>query len=151
MHRLATIGYEGASVGDVLAALRLAKIDLVVDVRAVAMSRRPGFAKTALAANLREAGIDYLHLRRLGTPADGRAAARSGDHATMRLIFLTHLATIEAQEELAVLADLVQSKKRVCILCFEADPAHCHRRLVATALQNEMPLEVIDLFPGGSQ
>jgi uncharacterized protein (DUF488 family) len=150
MHRLATVGYEGASVGDFLDALRRAKIDLLVDVRAVAMSRRPGFAKTALAANLREAGIDYLHLRRLGTPADGRAAARSGDHATMRRIFLAHLATEGAQEELASLAELLQSNKRVCILCFEADPAHCHRRLVATALQNAMPLEVVDLFPGES-
>jgi uncharacterized protein (DUF488 family) len=67
MHPLATIGYEGASVADFLDALHRAKVDLLVDVRAVAMSRRPGFAKTALAANLRDAGIDYLHLRQLGT------------------------------------------------------------------------------------
>ena len=83
MHRLATIGYEGASVADFLDALRGANSDLLVDVRAVAMSRRPGFAKTALAANLRDAGIDYLHLRQLGTPADGRAAARGGDHVSL--------------------------------------------------------------------
>ncbi len=149
MHRLATIGYEGAAVGEFLDTLRRAKIDLLVDVRAVAMSRRPGFAKTALAANLREARIDYLHLRRLGTPADGRAAARAGRHEDMRRIFLRQLATPEARDELTTLRDLVQSGRRVCILCFEADPAHCHRRLVATALQKQMPLEVDDLFPGG--
>ena len=151
MHRLATIGYEGASVADFLDALRRAKIELLVDVRAVAMSRRPGFAKTALSANLRDAGIDYLHLRALGTPADGRAAARAGHHDTMRRIFLTHLATAGAQEALGTLAGLVTSDRRICILCFEADPAHCHRRLVATALQERLPLEIDDLFPGESE
>jgi len=151
MHHLATIGYEGTTVAEFLDTLRDAKIDLLVDVRAVAMSRRPGFAKSALAANLREAGIEYLHLRKLGTPADGRAAARAGRHDEMHRIFLKQLATPEAQDELATLADLVRSGRSVCILCFEADPAHCHRRLVATALQNAMPLQVHDLFPGAEE
>jgi uncharacterized protein (DUF488 family) len=148
MNRLATIGYEGTTVAEFLDTLRRAKIDLLVDVRAVAMSRRPGFAKSALSANLRDAGIEYLHLRRLGTPADGRAAARAGRHEEMRRIFLQQLATPEAREELATLAGLVQSDRRVCILCFEADPAHCHRRLVAQALAERMPLAIDDLFPG---
>jgi uncharacterized protein (DUF488 family) len=147
MHTLATIGYEGTTVPEFLETLTDARVELLVDVRAVAMSRRPGFAKSALAANLRQAGIEYLHLRRLGTPADGRAAARSGRHAEMRRIFLEHLATDEAQEELRTLADLVGSGRRVCILCFEADPAHCHRTLVANALRELMPLEVDDLRP----
>lgn len=95
MRSLATIGYEGASVADFLDALRSAQIELLVDVRAVAMSRRPGFAKSALAANLKDAGIGYLHLRKLGTPAEGRAAARSGDHAKMRAIFAKQLATVD--------------------------------------------------------
>jgi uncharacterized protein (DUF488 family) len=119
---------------------------LLVDVRALASSRRPGFAKTRLAANLSEAGIDYLHLRRLGTPADGRAAARAGRHEEMRRIFLEHLATEPAQEELAALADLVRAR-RCCLLCFEADPAHCHRSLVAAALAERMPLTVAHLAP----
>ena len=148
MHQLWTIGYEGTTVDEFLDTLRQAKIELLVDVRAVAMSRRPGFAKTALAANLAGADIDYRHLRRLGTPADGRAAARSGNHDKMRQIFLTHLATPEARAELATLSELVRSGPRVCILCFEADPAHCHRRLVATTLQEEFSLAVHDLIPG---
>lgn len=147
MHRLATIGYEGTTVPLFLDTLKRAKIDLLVDVRAVAMSRRPGFAKSALTANLNEAGMEYLHLRKLGTPADGRAAARAGKHAEMHRIFRERLATIESQEELHTLAELVQSGRRIAILCFEADPAHCHRRLVAQALQQMMPLEVVDLMP----
>lgn len=147
MHTLATIGYEGTIVPEFLETLTSARIELLVDVRAVAMSRRPGFAKSALAANLRTVDIDYLHLRRLGTPADGRAAARSGRHDEMRRIFLTHLATEEAQAELHTLADIIRTGRRVCILCFEADPAHCHRRLVANALNEMMALEVTDLRP----
>ena len=147
MHTVATIGYEGASVPRFLSALRVAGIELLVDVRAVASSRRPGFAKTRLAANLQEAGIDYLHLRGLGTPADGRAAARAGRHAEMREIFLEHLATPESQDELEVLAELVRSGRRVCLLCFEADPAHCHRSLVAAALAKRLPVHVEHLAP----
>ena len=49
---LATIGYEAATVASLLEALRAEGVELLVDVRAVASSRRPGFAKTRLAANL---------------------------------------------------------------------------------------------------
>ena len=93
MPTLATIGYEGATIREVLDALEAAHVGLLVDVRAVAMSRRPGFAKSALSAHLRERGIEYLHLRALGTPADGRAAARSGRTEEMHRIFREHLAT----------------------------------------------------------
>lgn len=147
MHSIATIGYEGATVASFLEALRADGVQLLVDVRAVASSRRPGFAKTRLATNLADAGIDYLHLRALGTPADGRAAARAGRHDEMRAIFTAHLATPDAQAALATLADIARGGKRVCLLCFEADPAHCHRSMVADALQAMIPLRVTHLAP----
>jgi uncharacterized protein (DUF488 family) len=144
---LATIGYEGATVAGFVAALTADDVKLLVDVRAVASSRRPGFAKTRLAANVNEAGIEYLHLRGLGTPADGRAAARAGHHAEMRRIFLRHLARPESRFELETLADLVRNGPRVCLLCFEADPAHCHRSIVADALAVLVPIEIHHLVP----
>jgi uncharacterized protein (DUF488 family) len=147
MPTLATIGYEGATIREVLDALEDAKIGTLVDVRAVAMSRRPGFAKTALSAHLKERGIEYLHFRALGTPADGRAAARSGRTDEMHRIFREHLATDAAQAELSQLIDLVRGPKQVCILCFEADPAKCHRRLVAEALREKIPATITDLRP----
>ncbi len=125
-----------------LAALAGAGVEVLVDVRALASSRRPGFAKTALAANLEGAGIGYLHLRGLGTPAEGRAAARAGRHDEMRAVFAEHLATPAAQAQLHELAERVRSGRRVCLLCFEADPAHCHRALVADALAERVPVEV---------
>jgi uncharacterized protein (DUF488 family) len=143
---VATIGYQVATVPGFLAALQHARVDLLVDVRAVASSRRPGFSKSRLAATLGEAGIGYLHLRSLGTPAEGRAAARAGRHGAMRVIYLRHLATPAAQAELARLAELVRSN-RVALLCFEADPAHCHRSLVAAALTERLPLKITHLTP----
>ena len=144
---VATIGYEGATVERVLDALRAAGVELLVDVRAVASSRRPGFSKTRLAEHLAGAGVGYLHLRGLGTPAAGRAAARAGRPDEMRAIFLDHLATPEAQAELHHLADLVAAGRRVGLLCFEADPAHCHRTLVADALAALVPIDVAHLAP----
>jgi uncharacterized protein (DUF488 family) len=145
MHRVATIGYEGATIATFQQALRDAEIDLLVDVRALASSRRPGFAKTRLAANAKEAGAEYLHLRALGTPAEGRAAARAGRHAEMRRIFRRQLATPEAQRELALVADLVRQGRRVCLLCFEANPEHCHRSIVAAALGALLPAAIVHL------
>jgi uncharacterized protein (DUF488 family) len=139
---VATIGYQGTTIAAVLQALTEARVELLVDVRAVAGSRRPGFSKTPLAANLHGAGIDYLHLRGLGTPAPGRAAARAGRHEEMRAIFLKHLEQHEARAELDVLADIVRGGRRVCLLCFEADPAHCHRTLVAKALSELVPIDL---------
>ncbi|HEY0153697.1 MAG TPA: DUF488 domain-containing protein [Longimicrobium sp.] len=145
MTPVATIGYEDATVKRFLATLRDAEVELVVDVRALASSRRPGFAKTALAANLSGAGIEYLHLRGLGTPSEGRAAARAGRHDEMRAVFAEHLATPAAQTDLETLATLVISGRRVCLLCLEADPTHCHRSLVADALAERVPVEVTHL------
>ena len=147
MTTVATIGYQAATVRSFLDALREGGVELLVDVRAVASSRRPGFAKSRLAANLAEEGIGYVHLRGLGTPAEGRAAARAGHHARMREVFAAHLVTPAAQEELQALAELVRGDRRVCLLCFEADPAHCHRSLVAGALGALVPIRVVHLMP----
>ena len=147
MQTLMTIGYQGATPDGFRRALQTAGVELLVDIRAVASSRRPGFSKTKLAASVEDAGIDYLHLRALGTPADGRAAARSGKHAEMRAIFLAHMATLDAQSALADLASIVRSGRRVCLLCFETDPAHCHRNIVAAQLAELLPLEIVHLFP----
>ena len=142
-----TIGYQGATVPGVLDALRQTKVDLLVDIRAVASSRRPGFAKTALAASVEKIGVEYLHLRGLGTPADGRAAARAGKYDQMRRIFLAHLATDEAQTQLATLTSLVRDGRRVCLLCFEAEAEHCHRTLVANALAKTLGVGIVHLLP----
>ncbi len=131
MASLFTIGYEQAKLDAVLGALKRAKIGLLVDTRAVSASRRPGFSKRQLAASLDEKGIGYLHLRALGTPSEGREAAHSGHLAEMFRIYEKHIKTPEAREQLNELAAIVRSGRRVCLLCYERDVAHCHRRRIA--------------------
>jgi len=151
MHRhLFTIGYEHATAAAVFDELKAAKVGLLVDVRAVAASRRPGFSKRVLAAGLDERGIGYLHLRGLGTPAEGRHAARSGRPQDMFRIYETHLATEKAQQELAELKEIVRKGQRVCLLCYERHPEGCHRRRIAELLCDELDLPVDHLFASPS-
>src|SRR4051794_22429588 len=100
MTTLFTIGYEGADLDRVLAALKSAGVAAVADVRAVVSSRKRGFSKSALCAHLEAAGLGYRHFRDLGTPAAGRRAARAGDAAGMRRVFCEQLATDAAQAAL---------------------------------------------------
>jgi uncharacterized protein (DUF488 family) len=141
--RIFTIGYEGATQYEVIAALQHANIELVIDVRAVPLSRKPGFSKNVLAAGLREAGIGYVHLKALGTPPAGREAARKGRWAEMNLIYAEQLETPEAGAEAARMIALA-GEKPSALLCFERDPAHCHRTPLREAVMPEW--ETVDLY-----
>ncbi|MBK1660763.1 DUF488 domain-containing protein [Paracraurococcus ruber] len=145
---LFTIGYEGATPDALVAALRAAGVTRLVDVRELPNSRRPGFAKRALSAALEAAGIAYDHARALGTPAEGRAAAKAGRTAEMQRIFAARLAGTEAQAALAQLAGQARAE-RVCLLCLEADPMRCHRRLVAEAVAASDEFVIAHLHPQG--
>jgi uncharacterized protein (DUF488 family) len=133
--KIFTIGYEQVSSRAVLDELVQAGVKLLVDVRAIASSRRAGFSKTQLAAGLKERGIDYVHLRGLGTPKQGRDARRKGDVATMKKIYDAHLKTLQAEKEMDELADLVKTSGPVCLLCFERDHTHCHRHFIAEIIE----------------
>ena len=137
MKPLATIGYEAATQDAVIDRLKAAGVELLVDVRAVAASRRAGFSKTVLAASLAEAGIGYVHLRQLGTPKPGREAARKGRIAEMTAIFEEHLAEPAAQLELAAAKELAGERK-IALLCFEADHRGCHRKILADRICEDL-------------
>ena len=145
MPPLFTIGYEHVTSAALLDELVRAKVDLLVDVRAVSASRRPGFSKRQLAAGLDARGIAYLHLRGLGTPKEGRLAARSGKPAELFRIYEAHLATPQAREELDELTALLGAR-RVCLLCYERDPGHCHRRRIAELMEERAGVTVEHLF-----
>jgi uncharacterized protein (DUF488 family) len=133
---LLTIGYEGCTIADVLTQLREARVGLLIDVRAVAASRKPGFSKRQLAASLDQANIGYIHLQRLGTPKPGRDAVRAGHPERMVPIFNAHMDSTEAQMALAD-AKALAVEQRCCLLCFERDHRHCHRHLVADMIVAE--------------
>lgn len=141
-----TIGYEQSTPAAFTDALKEARVELLVDVRAVAASRRPGFSKTALAAGVAEAGIGYVHLRTLGTPKEGRLAARSGDRATLERIYGAHLSTAPAQAALEELADLAAGR-RICLLCYERHVEGCHRLMLAQWLCERLDVPATHLMP----
>ena len=141
--RLFTIGYENATLGGFVDALTSARVRRVIDVRAVPNSRRPGFSKTPLRNALAEAGIDYVHLRALGTPADGRAAARAGRHEDLERIYAGQLELPEAMAEGAQMLALA-AEKPSALLCYEREPEHCHRTLLIEAMAPDA--EVTHLF-----
>jgi uncharacterized protein (DUF488 family) len=143
--KLFTIGYEQTPPRAVLDELQRAGVKLLVDVRAVASSRRPGFSKSQLASGLDERGISYIHLRGLGTPKEGRLAARSGDMKALSKIYHAHLKTPQARGEMDELAALVEKAGPVCILCYERDHNACHRKFIAEIIENREGVKVEDL------
>ncbi len=133
MKTLHTIGYEGALIADFVATLRVAAVDVLIDVRDLPVSRKPGFSKRALSEQLGAAGIEYVHLRDLGDPKPGRDAARKGDFGRFERIFREHLAREQSQIALSEAIDIASALK-ACLLCFERDHARCHRTIVAEAM-----------------
>jgi len=144
MRSLATIGYEAATQDVVIGKLKAAGVKVLIDVRAVAASRRAGFSKTVLANSLNAEGIAYVHLRQLGTPKPGRDAARHGRIAEMTEIYTAHLGEPGAQKELAQ-AIAIARDEPAALLCYEADAAGCHRRIVADLIRDELGCAVVDL------
>ena len=141
--RIFTIGYEGATQKELVAALRAAGVARVIDVRAVPLSRKPGFSKNVLAAGLAEAAIDYVHLKALGTPPAGREAARKGRWEEMNRIYAAQLETPEAGAEAARMIALAQEMPSA-LLCFERDPAGCHRTPLRESVMPDW--EAVDLY-----
>src|SRR5690242_2835292 len=133
--KLFTIGYEQTPQKAVLDELEHAGVNLLVDVRAVTSSRRHGFSKNQLAAGLDERGIAYVPLAGPGTPKEGRPAARSGKFHVLQRIFAKHLKTAQAKEQLDELSALVKKAGPVCLLCYERDHTHCHRKWIAEIIE----------------
>jgi len=131
---LATIGYEKASLGDFLATLRGAGIATLLDIRDLPLSRRAGFSKRQLQAAVEEAGLGYVHLKGLGTPKEGRVAARSGDLPKFWAVVEQQMVTSAAAIDLDRATALAQAGP-CCLMCYEADHRLCHRLRVAEAME----------------
>ncbi|MGX7952275.1 DUF488 domain-containing protein [Tsuneonella sp. HG249] len=144
MPAIYTIGYEQATQPAVIEALKGAGVELLADIRYLPLSRRPGFSKSSLKAAAEEAGIAYRHFKQLGTPAEGRSAARRGDHAELSRIYAGQLELPEAMAQMGELRETAEGR-RVALLCYERDASECHRALLYDALFEDF--ERVDLLP----
>ncbi len=131
-----TIGYEKQRIDRFIATLQAAGIRRVVDVRDVAWSHNPSYAKKKLEASLTRAGIGYTHLRALGNPKAGREAFKAGEAEQFQDVFGARLASDESQAALVQLKQLAGAE-RTCMMCLESDPQRCHRLLICEALQRD--------------
>lgn len=131
--KLYTLGYESAAIEDFIVTLKITGIERIIDVREIPISRKKGFSKNFLRDILEANDIDYVHLKGLGDPKEGRNAARTGDHDKFFYIFSTHMKTAAAMADLETAIDLATSKVS-CLLCYEREPDGCHRSIVAKAI-----------------
>ena len=133
---LSTIGYEGAPLEDFVRTLVATNVEILVDIRERAQSRRKGFSKSALAARLAKAGIGYVHYRELGDPKAGREAARAGKMSEFRRVYrnvLRRVAAIAAIDEIRALL----KRKNACLMCYERDYKDCHRKMVSDKIEKQ--------------
>ena len=129
MTPLCTIGYEGFTAEQWVQQLKTQRIQVVVDVREVPISRKRGFSKTRLSELLASNNIEYVHLRALGNPKFFREKLKSG-WAFEEFAEEFERVLGDQTEALEQLGEVAASK-RACLVCFEEDPASCHRSIVA--------------------
>lgn len=139
-----TIGYEKSSLENFVHTLQSTGIETLVDIRDRAQSRRKGFSKSPLSTALGEAGIEYLHLRALGDPKEGRDAARAGKLKLFETIFNGVMASYAAKSAINELANIA-GERRVCLMCYEKDHRFCHRSIVSMHLSDILSCKVIHL------
>ena len=131
-----TIGYEGKAADSFVDDLLGRGVQILVDVREIPISRKRGFSKTALSELVQQAGIEYLHLRALGSPRDSRKKLKaSGDFEVFSREYADHLeGNTRSLEELM---ELIGTGRRTALMCFERDHTQCHRSLLVGALLEE--------------
>lgn len=145
MPTIYTVGYEALMPGPLVAELQAAGVRRLIDVRFRPQSRRAGMSKTRLGEFLFAHGITYEHRRSLGTPPEIRVHFKAGRTAQGRREFADYVEATAA-DELDALAASLPTDPPTALLCLEADPATCHRRVITDALQQRDPdLQVIDL------
>ena len=141
MNTLMTIGYEGANIDDFVASLKSAGVKVLIDIRQLPISRKRGFAKTALSNAMANAGMEYIHIKALGDPKEGRIAARSGDMELFEKIFRTHLSKPDSMEAVHQAIEIAMTSPS-CLLCFERDFTCCHRAIVAECMLEHSDLKI---------
>jgi uncharacterized protein (DUF488 family) len=137
---LFTIGYEGRALDELIAMLASNKIERVIDIRELPLSRRRGFSKTPLGAALAAAGIEYVHMREAGNPYRKLKDAIPRDELLAK--YKKHITG--ARETVASVAEQARGR-RVALLCYEAEPAMCHRSLLAPRVAKLLATSVRDL------
>ena len=136
-----TIGYEKRNIKNFIKVLKINKIKLLVDIRANGFSHKRDFSNSIFVKNLKEAGIDYLAIRELGSPKELREGLKKYGY---KWFFDKYRDYIKGKMDEIDKLEKIISKRRSCLMCFELYPEHCHRSIVSEKLQ-ERGYEVVHL------
>jgi uncharacterized protein (DUF488 family) len=130
--KLLTLGYQGLTSKQLFDLLLANKVETLIDVRELPLSRKPGFSKSALSRAANRRGLNYVHIPELGCPKAIRHDFRvDRNWARYTRRFMSYLETRDAAVQQLALRVLGE---RCCLMCFEADPDLCHRSYVAAQL-----------------
>lgn len=143
-HCMFTLGYQGLSLREFVEKLEAHSIQVLVDVRRNAISRKAGFSKRSLSEKLAEIGIDYYHLPELGVPSENRKDLSVQDKGGYDSLFDFYERSIipQATNALNVIRELANEKKRIALTCFESDYNYCHRARLSEILTRDK--DVVD-------
>ena len=158
--QIATIGIYGWTVESFLAALRAAKVRVVLDVRQRRGVRGPEYAwanSLRIQAALDNAGIDYRHHKELAPTTELRqlqydADARDGVGKRSRMELAPeyrerYLHEILDRVDLGELVHALPAEGTAALMCVERDPEACHPSLIAERLEAEFGISVLHLRP----
>jgi uncharacterized protein (DUF488 family) len=127
-----TIGYEGRSLEDFSNELMSNGIKRLVDVREIAQSRKPGFSSKRMSQDLPDKGIEYLHIKSLGSPKAMRDELKqTGDFGKFADAYGKHL-EFQAESLDALLRNAIE--KPTALMCYERESTRCHRSIIASRL-----------------
>jgi len=140
---LLSVGYERRSISELVDLLVSNQVDVLIDVRLNAISRKPGLSKTALSAALETAGIEYLHQRELGNPRDNRDGFRRGESAARD----RYLRTLSNGGHSAFSDTIGRARsQRVALFCYERSHVECHRSCITDqAILEDPSMTVVEL------
>ena len=160
MAEVVTIGVYGWDPDTFIAALREARVRVLIDVRHRRGVRGQEYAwanSRRLQAALAGAGIEYRHhkelaptteLRQLQYAEDARLGEGKRSRSRLAPAYVERYTReiLDAADLSSLVAELPRSG-RAALLCVERDPEACHRSLVATRLADEHGVEVVHLRP----
>jgi uncharacterized protein (DUF488 family) len=139
--RIYTLGYEGLDVAEFLGLLRQNHVEAIIDVRATALSHKPGFSKTSLQNRAEDEGFAYHYHPGLGIPKGVRTTATI--RKELWVIYESQILPAHNSD----LRDVVAlCRSHTCaLICFERDAEDCHRSILAKRVAKQTSAEIVHL------
>ena len=143
--RVLTVGHSTRTIEEFVGLLEVHGVGRLIDVRTMPRSRRnPQFNADTLPERLGARDIGYLHLPALGGLRRPRPDSPNAGWRNLSFCgYADHMQTPEFRAAVERLVEMSRGE-RLCLMCAEAVPWRCHRRMISDALTvRDVPVEHI--------